>query len=38
MITKYPDLFDEDRDDKVWYQNLKEVECFINVKGKRPIQ
>jgi hypothetical protein len=36
MIAKYPDLLDEDKRDKVWYQNLEGVDSFIKTKGKRP--
>ena len=38
MIAKYPDLFSEDKLDKLWYQNLKLVDTFINAKGKCPAQ
>jgi hypothetical protein len=38
MVSKYPDLFDEDRDDKVWYSMLKEVDSFLSAKGNRPRQ
>lgn len=37
VIGKYSDLFDEDRDIKTWYKNLKEVDSFIGAKGKRPL-
>jgi hypothetical protein len=36
MIKKYPDLFDEDKTDKVWFSLLKEVDFFLGAKEKRP--
>jgi hypothetical protein len=36
MVAKYSNLFDEDRDSKVWFSLLKEVDSFIRTKGKRP--
>jgi hypothetical protein len=36
MITKHANLFDEDKNNKIWYQTLKEVNSFISEKGKRP--
>ena len=38
MFAKYPDLFDEDKTDKVWFSMLKEVDSFLSAKGKRPLK
>jgi hypothetical protein len=36
LTTKYTDLFDEGRDDRVWYDNLKKVDRFLSDNAKRP--
>jgi hypothetical protein len=36
VTTKYADLFDEGRDDRVWYDTLEKVDRFLSDNGKRP--
>jgi hypothetical protein len=36
LTAKYADLFDEDRDDRVWYDMIEKVNTFLNDNGKRP--
>jgi hypothetical protein len=36
LTAKYADLFDEGRDDRVWYDMLEKVDRFLNDNGKRP--
>jgi hypothetical protein len=36
IITKYADLFDEDKADKVWYDTLEKLDKFLSDNDKRP--
>jgi predicted neuraminidase len=36
LTTKYADLFDEDKADRVWYEMLEKVNKFLSDNGKRP--
>jgi hypothetical protein len=36
VTTKCADLFDEGRDDRVWYETLEKVDRFLSDNGKRP--
>jgi hypothetical protein len=38
VTTKCADLFDEGRDDRVWYETLQKVDKFLSDNGKRPSQ
>jgi hypothetical protein len=36
ITSKYADLFDEDRDNRVWYETLEKIDRFLSENGKRP--
>jgi hypothetical protein len=36
LIAKYANLFDEGRDDRVWYDTLEKVDRFLSDNDKRP--
>jgi predicted neuraminidase len=38
ITTKYADLFDEDKADRVWHETLEKIDKFLSDNGKRPGQ